>query len=319
MITEKQLFADLIQKQAVQKFSWIFIFGAILGFFSLTACSSVAPPVSEAPADQFDYAKRLYEAEDYQDAIMELQRISYNIRATELEDDVMFYLAQSYYKSEQYLLAVDTFKRLVRNTPGTKFARVVYFQIAMCYYNLSMPYQFDQQYTQLTIQQFQIYIDGYPAADSASIAAQIAELNNYADREKDNPEYQKLLGKLKAQYGLYDTLRIAEEKIRESREKLARKTFESAEQYIQLRAYKSAEVYFDEVILGYSDSPYYEKALLGKIDVQMTRKKWSDVLDTIEKYKARFPEKTEEVEDAFETAQRELSLSVNLNTPPAGR
>jgi len=313
MITDKQNFTDWMNKQTLRNWSWIILLGAMLGFFSLTACSTIAPPASESLADQFDYGKRLYEAESYQDAILELQKLSYNTRATELEDDVLFFLAQSYYKSEQYLLAIDSFRRLVRSVPGTRYARIVYFQIAMCYYNLSMPYHFDQQYTRLAIQQFQIYIDGYPASDSATIAEQIAELNQYAEREKNNPEYRRLVGKLKVQYGLYDTLRLAEEHIRESRDRLARKTYEAAMQYIQLRSYKAAAVYFDEVILSYSDSPFYEKALLGKIEVLITRRRWREALETIEKYKERFPEKYDEVEDMYETAQQELSLSANLN------
>lgn len=272
-------------------------------------CSSVAPAASESLPDLFDYARRLYNAEEYQDAILELQKLTYTSRATEYEDDVLFYLAQSYYKSDQYMLALDTYKRLVRNMPGTSYTRTVYFQIAMCYYNMSPRWSLDQEYSKLAIQQFQIFVDGYPAPDSAEVAEQIAELKAHTEKDSSNQQYASLMQKVKQQYGLLDTLRMAENYIQICREKLARKTFETAEQYVKLRAYKAAGVYYDEVILGYSDSPYYEQALRGKIDVLITRKKWDDALAAIEKYEGIFPEKREQVKGARKDVKDALADS----------
>lgn len=271
-------------------------------------CSSVAPAASESLPDLFDYAKRLYNAEEYQDAILELQKLTYSSRATEYEDDVLFYLAQSYYKSGQYLLALDTYKRLVRNMPGTSYTRTVYFNIAMCYYNMSPRWSLDQEYSRLAIQQFQIFIDGYPAPDSAEIADQIAELKAHSEKDTTK-QYSSLLQKVKQQYGLLDTLRMAENHIQICREKLARKTFETAEQYVRLRAYKAAGVYYDEVILGYSDSPYYEPALRGKIDALIIRKKWDEALAAIEKYEELFPDKRDQVKGEHKEVKEALADS----------
>ncbi len=269
-------------------------------------CSSVKPAASEALKDMLDYAIRLYDDEDYTEAILELEKLTYKSRATEYEDDVLYYLAQSYFKNEQYLLAGDSYKRLVQNLPSTVYRKEAYFQLGLCYYNMSPRYSLDQQYTKLAIDQFQFFIDGFPVPDSATIAEQIAELQSYSSEEKNNPEYQNIFSRLKAKYGVLDTVLKAEKMIRECRNKLARKNYEAANQYITLRAYKAATIYYDEVILSYSDSPYYEQALLEKIDVLVIRKQWDEALETIEKYKARFPDNVDEVEDDHRQILREM-------------
>ncbi len=269
-------------------------------------CSSVKSPESESLKSILDYAKRLYANEDYADAILELEKLTYKSRATEYEDDVLFYLGQSYYKSEQFLLAADVFKRLVQTIPSTSYQKIAYFQLGMSYYNMSPRYSLDQKYTRLAIDQLQIYIDGFPVPDSASVAEQIAELESYSKEDKSSPAYQKILKRLRAQYGTLDTVMQAEKMIRTCRNKLAKKSFETAKQYISLRSYKAATIYFDEVILSYSDSPFYEQALIGKIDVLMIRKQWNDALNTINKFKDRFPEKATEVEDEYNDIMKEL-------------
>lgn len=289
------------------------IFAMIASVVS-AGCSSVKPAASESLPDRFDYGKRLYNAGEYQDAIMELQKLTYMSRATEYEDDVLFYLAQSYFKSNQYLLALDTYKRLVRNVPGTPYTRTIYFQIAMSYYNMSPIWSLDQEYTKLAIQQFQIFIDGYPAPDSAEVATQIAELKASAEKDSTNQRYASTLQKVKNQYGLLDTLKKAENYIQICREKLAHKTFETAEQYVRLRAYKAAGIYYDEVILGYSDSPYYERALLGKIDVLVTRKKWDEALVAIEKYEELFPNKLDKVKSVHKEVKEALADTSKTQT-----
>jgi len=274
-------------------------------FFALISvavmnCSSVKPPESESIKDMLDYAIRLYENEDYNDSILELESLTYKSRTTEYEDEVLYYLAQSYFRNEQYLLASDTYKRLLQNISNTPYLKKAYYNLAMCYYNMSPRYSLDQHYTKLAIDQFQIFIDGFPIPDSTIITEQIQELKSYSDEDKRLPEYQSILSKLKAKYATLDTVLQAEKLIRICRNKLARKSFEAAHQYINLRAYKSATIYFDEVILSYSDSPYYEQALLGKIEMLMIRKKWDEALKTIDKYKERFPEKVDSVEDDYE-------------------
>jgi outer membrane protein assembly factor BamD len=169
----------------------------------------------------------------------------------------------------------------------------------MCYYKLSPVHSLDQEYSRKAIAQFQSYIDTYPVPDSAHLANEIRDLRLLASEATDSARratYEALIARLYAQLGQLDTLRLAEEKIMECRNKLALKALDAAKQYIQLRAYRAATLYFDEVLTNYPDSPYYEEALLGKIETLIVRERWAEAENEIEKYEEKFPDKKYKVE-----------------------
>jgi outer membrane protein assembly factor BamD len=268
-----------------------------------TGCGGAQQSVSEDKSigGAFKYARSLYDQKDYTGAQLELSKLLYSSRTTEYEDDVQFYLAQSYFKNGQYLLAADGYQNLLRNVSSSPYNRAAFYQIGACYYNLSPVYSLDQDYARRAIQQFQAFIDAYPVADSAQVAKEMKDLRELAEATADQSrkvQYTNLITRLESQLGQLDTVRLAEEGIRLSREKLALKALEAAQQYIQLRAYKAATIYYDEVMTGYSDSPYYETALLGKIDMLLLREKWTEAKDDIEKYEERFPDRKSRVEGA---------------------
>lgn len=277
---------------------------------TIVGCGASNTYYDDTLKGRFEYAKSLFEQKDYYAAQLEFNKLTYLSRATEYEDDVQFYLAQSYYFYGQYLLAADAYQTLLRNTPSSPYSRIAFFQIGMCYYKLSPVHSLDQEYSKRAIAQFQNYIETYPAPDSEKVAREIRDLRLLAADAEDSARratYEALIARLTAQLGQLDTLRIAEEKIMECRNKLALKALESAKQYIQLRAFRAATLYFDEVLTSYPDSPYYEEALLGKIETLVVREKWSEAESEIEKYEEKFPEKKYKVE-GFKVVVKEQLL-----------
>jgi len=97
-----------------------------------------------------------------------------------------------------------------------------YFQDAECYRNLSPRYTLDQKETHTAISKYQLYIDLYPN-------------------------------------GIF--LEEANSRIKEMREKLARKEFEAGELYMKLDQPRAAKVYFNEIIDNYYDTSFYIPAL----------------------------------------------------------
>ncbi|MCS7013039.1 MAG: outer membrane protein assembly factor BamD [Chloroherpetonaceae bacterium] len=282
----------------------------------IVGCGSAQTYYDESLRGRFEYAKSLFEQKDYYAAQLEFNKLTYLSRATEYEDDVQFYLAQSYFFYEQYLLAADAYQTLLRNTPSSPYSRIAFFQIAMCYYKLAPIHSLDQEYSKRAIAQFQSYIDTYPAPDSEKVTKEIRDLRLLAAEVEDSARratYEALIARLVAQLGQLDTLRLAEEKIMECRNKLALKALESARQYIQLRAFRAATIYFDEILTNYPDSPYYEEALLGKIETLVVREKWSEAESEIEKYEEKFPEKKYKVE-GFKAVVKEQLLQSTQTT-----
>jgi outer membrane protein assembly factor BamD len=286
-----------------------FCLGAILAG---VGCSTPRAVFDDSLRGRFEYAKSLYDQKDYYGAQLELNKLTYISRATEYEDDVQFYLAQSYFFYGQYLLAAEAYQTLLRNVPSSPYARIAFFQIAMCYYKLSPVHSLDQEYSHKAIAQFQSYIDTYPVPDSARLANEIRDLRLLASEATDSARratYEALIARLYAQLGQLDTLRLAEEKIMECRNKLALKALDAAKQYIQLRAYRAATLYFDEVLTNYPDSPYYEEALLGKIETLIVRERWAEAENEIEKYEEKFPDKKYKVEGSKAFVKEQLLQS----------
>lgn len=290
------------------RFFLTLVLAALLG-----ACASSKDDAGVSLPIAFREAQKLYDEEDYYGAQLELSKLAYSSRATEYEDDVQFLLGMCYFKSEQYLLAIDAFQTLLRNVPASPYAQDAYFQIAECYYKLSPVPQLDQDYTRRAILQYQGYIDTYPMPDSASVAAEIAEaqelLKTVQGTEKKT-QVEDVIKRLQAKLKHLDRVRLADERIKICREKLAQKVFEAAEQYVQLQAYRAATMYYEEVLSKYGDTKYAEPALRGKIDALIIREKWDDAEYDINRYADAFPERKafvdaarRKLKNAIETAQ----------------
>jgi len=234
----------------------------------LSACGSSSSTKSENTLkENFIRAKALYDKKDYTAAQLEFEKLTYITRATELEGDVAFYEAQCYFFDEQYLLALDGYQQILRNLPNTPYLKDATFQQAMCLFKLSPPYALDQDYTKQAVQQFQTFIDYYPASDS---------------------------------------VKIADANIKTCRNKLAHKDVENAELYFKLRAYKAATIYFTNVIENYIDTDYFEAALLGRIKTHVERSRWADAKTDIDFYKEKFPDKTAAIEGYKNTVAKNL-------------
>ncbi len=269
----------------------------LLGLFLVlfvSACTSSKTDENASIPVIFREAQKMYDEGDYLGAQLELSKLTYTSRATEYEDDVQFLLGMSYFKSDQFLLAIDAFQTLLRNVPSSPYAQEAYFQIAECYYNMSPVAQLDQDYTRRAIIQYQGYIDTYPIPDSSGVAEEIAEaqelLKTVQETDK-KAQVEDVIRRLQNKLKQFEKVRIAETRIKICREKLAKKIFEAAEQYIQLQAYRAATMYYEEVLSKFGDTKYAEPALRGKIDALIIREKWEDAEYDINRYADAFPER----------------------------
>ncbi|MFN3344817.1 MAG: outer membrane protein assembly factor BamD [Chloroherpetonaceae bacterium] len=274
----------------------------LLGLFLVlfvSACTSSKTDENASIPVIFREAQKMYDEGDYLGAQLELSKLTYTSRATEYEDDVQFLLGMSYFKSEQYLLAIDAFQTLMRNVPSSPYAQEAYFQIAECYYKMSPEPQLDQDYTRRAIIQYQGYIDTYPIPDSAGVAEEIAEaqelLKTVQETDK-KAQVEDVIRRLQNKLKQFERVKIAEERIAICRNKLAKKLFDAAEQYVQLQAYRAATMYYEEVLSKFGDTKYAEPALRGKIDALIIREKWEDAEYDINRYADAFPERRTIVE-----------------------
>ncbi len=268
------------------------------GVLMSSGCSSSRPPLPTAVVVSEGYTRALkqYNKQDYQEAALGLESLLFTSRATALEDDVLYLLAQTYYQSGQYLLATEMFARLQQQMPASPYARASQFMIAKSYEKLSPPVGLDQQPTRKAIENFALYMDLYPMADSSKIAS---DVETYRELLKINPKndgYKQHYETATGRFSRVDSLRYSEKAITTLREKLAKHVLMVAREYVKLGKLKAASIFFDELIERYSDTSYLKQGIEGKIEVLVKRKKWFDASQTLDQYLKRFPEKKREMQ-----------------------
>jgi len=241
----------------------------ILMFFG---CSSSIDTTNLGSQERLDYSLKLYNDEDYELAVTELQAIILQFPGSAVVDDAQFYLGMTRFKRGEYILAAFEFSKLIKNIPASEFVPRAQFMLSECYYELSPNFTLDQKYTKKAIEEYQAFLDFFPA-------------------DPNVPE--------------------AEKKISELNDKLAHKEFNNAIIYEKLEYYTAALRYYDSVVEVYHDTQYAPMALYNKINLLRLRDKTRDALDEIAKFLQRYPndQRATELESLKASLESLLSAS----------
>ncbi|NMW20463.1 MAG: outer membrane protein assembly factor BamD [Chlorobiaceae bacterium] len=279
-----------------------------IGLLMSSGCSSSKPAATVTTLVSEGYAKaeKMYNNKDYDGAALTLESLLVTSRATALEDHVLFLLGQTYYNSGQYLLSADIFTRLLKQVPSTPYARTAQFLIAKSHEKLSPNFALDQQETVKAIDQFSVFMDIYPVTDSSKILSDVETYRELLKINPDNPTYKKNYAKATAELARVDTMRYAEKAIPALRNKLAKNTYFIARQYVQLKKYKAAVIFYDELIKRYSDTDYLQQAWAGKIEALIKRKKWFEAGQVLDQYLQLYPGKQHEMKGTREQISQNI-------------
>ncbi len=220
------------------------------GLMFLTGCGSSEPIEQLSAEKRFAVGMRLFNNEDYLDAIEDFKIVTLQFQGSSVADAAQYYLAECRYKREEYILAAYEYETLLRTMPTSSYAAKARYKRALCYYRLSPPSYLDQDYTRKAIDEFQAYIE-YSPTDSL----------------------------------VHD----AEAKITELNTKLAKKDYDDGVQYMKMDYYRAAVVYFESVLEKYHDTPYAELAQLKKSEALSMRKKYADAMTELETFYKKYP------------------------------
>ena len=238
------------QKSFLKSFFLILILAFSSSVFYSCGSSKGSDITTDDPERAFLLAKSRYDKKDYLDAIDDFNLIKLKFSGSSVIDKAIFYLGMSYYKREEYILAVYEFETLIKSYPTSSLIEDARYYLSMCYYRLSPAYNLDQIYTKYAINEFQNFLELYPKS-------------KYANE--------------------------GESRIIELKNKLSLKAYKSAELYFNLGNYKSALVYFDNVLDEYFDTEYADDALYGKIQALMIKKQYDKARKEVERFENRFP------------------------------
>ena len=170
----------------------------------------------------YKIAKKTFDDENFVKAIEDLNIILLNYSGSVGIDSAKFLLAESHFNVEEFYLASYEYKSLVDNFPSSPLAEEALYNSALSYYMVAPDFILDQKDTKTALTKFQLFLDRYSSGKFASKSVT---------------------------------------KIKEIREKLAQKEFESGELYMRTDEPRAAKVYYSLVLEEYYDTSFYIKSL----------------------------------------------------------
>ncbi len=253
----------------------------LLSVIVLSACtsSSLIRP-GDSLEVAFDKAMDQYERERFGDAARAFETVISVGRGTDIGQRSQFLLAESYYKDRQFIVAASEFQRYHSFFPRSERAAEALFMEGHSYYRLSPRFNLDQSDSYRAIETFQLFLSRHPSSDKASEAA------DYID---------------------------------ELRDKLARKQFEAGEQYLRLRHFEAAAIYYGLVVERFPETKWAEMALANQINAYnlyaensveaRMAERFQKAIDSYETYIQLFPrgENREDAEAFYDRAQQGFS------------
>ena len=192
----------------------------------LIGCAGSGRLNYETPEEAYNRGMEHYEDGRYMRAA-EYFRGAFDFgRAHAHAADAQLMLARAHRENGDMLLAANEYQRFIQIYRSDERVQEATYEYAMTFVARSPRYQLDQTDTQRAVQELQLFIDRYPS--SAHVAS-------------------------------------AEAEIRQLREKLGRKEYESAKLYERRDIYESAAITFEGVFDRYPDTEWADDALAGAI------------------------------------------------------
>lgn len=195
----------------------------LLTIVLLTGCSDFNKLVSSNDFDaKYKAAVNYYENHNYTKAIQLFENLILHYHGKENAENISWYYAQALMAEKDYYSAGYQFKNFFKRFTYSERAEEALYLAAECKYHESPAYYLDQKQTKEAIQEYESFVDRYPAS------VHIPEINTHLD---------------------------------ELRNKLMRKDYEIAYGYYRVESYNSAYVSLQTFLNNYPDSPYKEQAM----------------------------------------------------------
>lgn len=175
----------------------------------------------------------LYNAGKYKKALKLMEQIVPSYRGKPQAEPLMFKYANTFYQLEDFYLAGYQFDRFETSFPKSDSIEVAAYKSAKSYYELSPRFSLDQRDTYKALEKLQDYINKYPDSEKRLEANAL---------------------------------------VKELREKLEKKDFEVARQYLStaesLGSFAPAIEAFDNFIADHPGSTYRKDAFYGRLEAQ---------------------------------------------------
>ncbi len=214
----------------------------------LSSCSEYQKVLKSADLDyKFSKAVEYYNKGKFNKALPIFDELLTQFRGSNKAEEVYYYYAQTHYALSDFILAGYHFKNFYKTFPNSKYADEAGFKSAYCNYLESPKYSLDQGFTYKAMNEIQLYVNTHPRS------AKLEECNALME---------------------------------ELRDKLERKSFETAKQYFHMELYQAAVSAFNSTLNDFPDTQFREEIYFLRLIASYELA----VLSIEEKQKQRFIE-----------------------------
>lgn len=192
----------------------------------LAGCAGTGDGLQVPPGmgDALEASRAAVAGESYQTAVTRLLEFLRQNPGSSLVDEANFLLGRSYLGIKDRVQAADYFQRILRDFPESKFGPDAAYYLALSYDGLARGAQLDQDWTDRALSAYGAFLVNHP----------------------EHPRVAE-----------------ARERIRALDDRLARKSLDSADLYMRMRAWESARIYYQKVIDEHPLSRVLCEARLG--------------------------------------------------------
>ncbi len=202
---------------------------------------------------KYEAGLNYYAKKDYYHSAILFESILPIVRGLPEGEKVEFYLAYCQYNEKTYLLASDQFKTFYETYGRSQYAEEANFMYAYSLYSSSPDHNKDQSSSIEAMNAMQVFMNKYPGSQFMNKAIEVIDV---------------------------------------SQDKLEKKGFENAKQYLKLKMYKGAIIAFDNFKKNFPDSKYLEEASYLKVvaefefaEVSIPSKQFERYSTTLDYYK----------------------------------
>ncbi len=210
----------------------------------LHGCASSTRSLAPASgADQMRIAQMRYDRREYTEAIELLKGyIQYQPGASDL-GEAHFLLGMCYVSRREWPLAAGEFLIVTSDFTDSSRLADAHYWLGFAYWKQARPAPYDQDYTRRSIAQWDRFLGLFP----------------------DHPRAEEAHG-YRAQ----------------GRARLAEKSVKNGELYLKLKQWNPADVYFRLVENEFSDTPWVDRARVGRAESLRQRGKYAEARDLLE-------------------------------------
>jgi len=237
---------------------------------TLAGCAAHTMPEVRTEADRLQMARTAMDKHQYIDAAELLKGYVQRNAGTAQVDGAICMLGECFLNTHDWVPAQEQFEKLLRDYPESDSAGSASFLLGDAFMGQSRPRDFDQQFTQRALDQWDEYVRRYP----------------------DHWRHEQ-----------------AEQRVLDAPTTLARKLVDTADLYVKLRQYTPARIYYQRVIDDYHDTVPLIDAQVGLAILQARLGKFEEAIQTLRQIEETFPGRPVAARAAKERVKLEKKLA----------